>query len=128
MRLASDSYWGVATVWSEARGEPQAGRIAVGEVIRNRAKKHAWSIARTVLAPQAFSCWNTYDVNRLGAAILDDTDPVVIACTSAWMESEFSNLTGGALNYWNPQQAKPSWADSIENPIAIGNHLFGTAP
>ncbi len=128
MRLASDFYWGVATVWAEARGEPQAGRIAVGEVIRNRSAVHGWSIARVVLEPLQFSCWNAHDHSRAEAAAIDDTEPVVVECANAWLASKDSNLTEGALNYFNPKISQPSWGPEMLHPIKIGNHLFGIAP
>jgi spore germination cell wall hydrolase CwlJ-like protein len=128
MRLASDFYWGVATVWAEARGEPHAGRIAVGEVIRNRARKHNWSIAKVVLEPLQFSCWNAHDPNRDHAATIDDMDPVVVECANAWLAAKDSDLTEGALNYFNPKISQPSWGPEMLHPIKIGSHVFGVAP
>lgn len=128
MRLASEFYWGVATVWAEARGETEEGRIAVAEVIRNRAKKHGWSIAKVVLQPLQFSCWNAYGQTRISAAMIDDMDPGVIECANAWLASQDSNLTNGATHYYNPRLAAPEWGPEMTDVVAIGNHRFGKAP
>lgn len=127
MRLISDFALGVITVWAEARGEPFAGKIAVGEVIRNRAKKYGKSVAEIVLAPEQFSAFNTHDHNRLPAFLADDTDEVVHDCANAWLASETSDLTEGATEYYNPDIASPSWATTFRFPIRIGHHIFGVA-
>lgn len=55
------------TIWAEARGDHAEGassveeRIAVGCIIRNRAKPGAWwgeTIREVCLKPWQFSCWN----------------------------------------------------------------------
>lgn len=127
MRLVSDFALGVVTIWQESRGEPYAGKIAVGEVIRNRAKATGKTIAEVVLAPLQFSGFDTHDPNRIPSFLIDDTDTVVHDCANAWLASETSNLTQGALNYWNPDLVSPPWAASIADPIRIGHHMFGSA-
>jgi N-acetylmuramoyl-L-alanine amidase len=128
VRLVSDFAIASICIWAEARGEPYAGKIAVGEVIRNRCKAWNKSVAAVVFQPLQFSWTNSYDANRIVAFLCDDTDTVVRDCCNAWVASETSSLTGGARNYYNAKLVKPSWADTLVNPIVIGNHTFGTAP
>ena len=129
-RLISDETWAVLTIWAEARGEVQLGRIAVAEVIRNRtavAHLGCHTVAATVLAPYQFSCWNTRDPNRLTAALLDDADLLVRACRDAWREAEDgSAVANEALYYLNPQVVRdlPAWVDDCDEVAQIGRHRF----
>ena len=127
VRIVSDFALAVVTIFQEARGEPFAGKIAVGEVIRNRAKHSNKTVAEVVLKPEQFSGFNTNDPNRTPSFLIDDGDPVVKECATAWLASETSNLTEGATNYYNPDIATPSWASAMKDPIHIGSHLFGVA-
>jgi len=61
-RLVSDDAWAILTVLQEADASPQEERIAVAEVIRDRAKlkyNSDGSIVGTVLKAGQFSGWNT---------------------------------------------------------------------
>lgn len=130
MRLISDDIWAVLTIWQEARGELQPGKVAVAEVIRNRTQQHHQSdgtVAGTVLKAAQFSGWNTRDPNRLACARLEDTDPQVIACREAWQEAlDGSNVTHGALYYLNPKAVPelPAWVDVMDEVAVIGRHHF----
>lgn len=134
MLLFPEEAWAVATIWAEARGEPQPGKVGVAEVIRNRAARHYSSdgtIAGTVLHPLQFSCWNTHDGNRLLAATIDSDDPVVVLCREAWAEAEAgSDFTLGALLYYNPQapeilrKGPPPWVRQCRETARLGRHRF----
>ena len=55
------------TIWGEARGEDEQGKIAVGHVIKNRRDKQTWmgkTIKDVCLKKWQFSCWNENDPNR----------------------------------------------------------------
>jgi spore germination cell wall hydrolase CwlJ-like protein len=133
MKLVSDDIWAVLTIWQEARGEQHSGRVAVGEVIRNRMKRNYTSdgtAAGTVLHASQFSGWNTQDPNRIKCALLDDSDPLVQDCIAAWKESETSNLTNGAVLYYALTMPKaPPWASSplVKFIVDIGHHRFFNA-
>ena len=126
MRLVSDDYWAIATIWMESSGEPYEGKVAVGEVIRNRTATKFFSngsVPDTVLRPSQFSCWNATSPRRGLAAMLDGSDPVVMDCGKAWVESAESELTNGANSYFNPTWVHPDWANG-KPTVQIGNHLF----
>jgi spore germination cell wall hydrolase CwlJ-like protein len=125
MRLIPDDALAAITIWQEARGEPVAGKIAVGEVIRNRMRRYNRTVAEVVLAPLQFSGFNTKDPNRVPSFLLDDSDPLVQDCQSAWFASEALNLTDGASLYFNPDIVIPSWAARMIPTIKIGHHQFG---
>jgi spore germination cell wall hydrolase CwlJ-like protein len=129
MRLFPAEAWAVATIWAEARGEPQEGRQAVAEVIRDRtAQRYAsdGTVAGTVLAPYQFSGWNSRDPNRVLAAGLDDDDPLVVLCQIAWLDAlKGSDLAHGALLYFNPAAvAEPDWVADSREVARIGRHVF----
>lgn len=130
MLLVNDDTWAILTIWQEARGEAHEGRVAVGEVIRSRMKRHYSSdgtAAGTVLRANQFSGWNTQDPNRIKCALLDDSDPLVQDCIAAWKESATSNLTRGAVLYYARTMPKPPpWASSplVKFIVDIGNHRF----
>jgi len=124
MRLLSDFAWAVATIWQESRGEPYAGKIAVGNVIRNRCGLRARTVAEVVLAPYQFSGWMTTDPNRVPAALIEDTDPVVKDCADAWLASEKTALVGNATLYANLDIVKPDWLARVAKVAQIGHHTF----
>ena len=140
---------GALTVLGEARGETQAGKLAVAHVIRNRMAKSGRSVADTVLAPWQFSCWNTGDPNRL---YLEETIhkaaknlplDLWVRCLTAFVNASNKSEpdpTGGATHYcvsilWGVDDAgrrKPRWNSKqcIESGVTvetarIGSHVFG---
>ena len=55
------------TLWPECRGEPLAGKIAVGTVILNRVEHRGWdgkTVKEVCLWPKQFSCFNPDDKQR----------------------------------------------------------------
>ncbi len=55
------------TIYGEARGEPDKGKIAVGSVILERVEHRDWdgkTIHEVCLKPWQFSCFNENDPNR----------------------------------------------------------------
>ena len=128
MRLIGDDLWAIMTIWGEARGEPQAGRVAVAEVIRNRTTQRYSSegtAVSTCLWPVQFSCWNAVDKNRLSMGALDDQDPLVAQCRQAWETAQGgSDTVHGAVLYVNLYLAQPKWISACERLMEIGRHTF----
>jgi spore germination cell wall hydrolase CwlJ-like protein len=131
--LVPDDIWAILTIWQEARGEMHIGRVAVGEVIRNRMKRKYTSdgtASGTVLKKFQFSGWNTDDPNRVACAKVDTDDPVVKDCVRAWLESSTSNFTSGAVLYYAKTMPKaPDWSldPKVSFLTEIGNHRFYNA-
>jgi N-acetylmuramoyl-L-alanine amidase len=128
MRLVGDAAWAIMTIWQEARGESQAGKVAVAEVIRNRTEKLYTSdgtVAGTVLRKLQFSGWNTNDPNRTPSALLDDADPMVVACREAWITAlAGSDTTLGSVLYCNLAIVRPPWLAGCRETAVIGHHTF----
>lgn len=129
MRLITEDALAIVTIWQEARGEPYEGKLAVGEVIRNRMKRNYFSngtVSGTVLRDYQFSGWNVGDPNRISSIQIDDNDATVGACISSWKESISSSVAKGAVLYCNLHLAHPSWAKPEKMVAEIGNHSFFT--
>ena len=91
MLLIPDDIFAIVTIWQEARGEIHIGKVAVGEVIRNRMKMRYHSdgtAAGTVLQPRQFSGWNEGNYNRIISVKQDAQDPAMMDCARAWLESD----------------------------------------
>lgn len=129
MRLISDDAIAIATIFQEAEGESLEGKIAVGEVIRNRMKRNYSSqgdVISTCLWPAQFSGWNTNSKNRLRSLRIDSSNAVVNDCAIAWERSRESNLTLGSVLYLNPDLVHPlpSWASPSKELAIVGAHHF----
>lgn len=129
MRLISPDAIAVVTIFQEARGESQQGRIAVAEVIRNRTEaeyRSDGSVISTCLWPLQFSGWNPRDPNRIQSLKIDTNDPVVSDCMKAWEIAKVgSDLVKGADHYINLSiVARPPWVDDTKITAVIGAHTF----
>lgn len=129
MRLFNDDNLAVANIWAEARGESIEGKIAVGEVMRTRTLRRYASngtLASTIFWPKQFSGFNTENDWRHAIFELDSADADVRECYEAWMKSETSDLTKGAVLYCNLNAVKsiPSWARPDRWIVDVGQHSF----
>lgn len=104
-------------VYSEARGEPFHGQVAIAAVILNRVKHEDFPtvVAEVIFQPAAFTAvqdgqfWLTPDSTAYAAVeeALAGNDP-----------------SGGAIYYYNPVTATSSWIYSRPIITAIGKHVF----
>jgi Cell wall hydrolyses involved in spore germination len=131
------------TLWGEARGEGPEGRIAVANVIRNRALCNRAAFGLTVrdvcLKPWQFSCWQSaggaanFELLMDTATLLADgkaPGPVLRECrwiARGLFTGEFVDNTKGATHYLTSQlyrDAPPAWAVNQRVLAAIGSHVF----
>ncbi|CAH0119275.1 Spore cortex-lytic enzyme [Paenibacillus sp. CECT 9249] len=90
------------TVYSEARGEPYTGQVAVAAVVMNRLKSPDFpnTVAGVIFQPLAFTA-------------VDDgqywLEPDSTAYAAAWEAVRGWDPTGGALYYFNPVTATSKW-------------------
>lgn len=104
-------------IYSEARGEPYIGQVAVGAVVMNRIQSDDFpdTIREVVFQPRAFTAvddgqyWLTPNATAYRAAF----DAV-----RGW------DPTGDALYYFNPHTATSKWIWSRPQTVHIGNHIF----
>ena len=115
------------TLWQEARGETGEGRAAVAHVLWNRLRTRRWgtTLAGVCLAPLQFSGWNAHDPNRMAAAELADSDPVLGACRAVLAAAErAADPTAGALYYYALSIPPPLWSKRMSPAGRFGNQRF----
>ncbi|GAB6928538.1 spore cortex-lytic enzyme [Paenibacillus sp. JCM 10914] len=104
-------------IYSEARGEPYKGQVAVGAVVMNRIQSSEFpnDIRGVVFQPRAFTAvddgqyWLTPDRTAYLAAF----DAV-----RGW------DPTYESLYYFNPKTATSKWIWTRPQVVQIGNHIF----
>ena len=125
------------TLWGEARGEGEAGMIAVAAVIQNRIAvsaahggRHWWgadwvSVSR---ARAQFCCWNPGDPNRPKLLAVDDSDPAFRLAKQVAADAiagRIEDPTFGATSYKVASLPWPSaWGHFRLPLIEIGKHAF----
>lgn len=125
-----------STLWGEARGEPQEGKVAVANVVLNRHKKPGWwsrqkgdgvpddTIAAVCLDPYQFSCWNKKDPNYPKIQKLKPEDAEECWVIAGLAVAGFlRDNTSGATHY-KTERARPKWARGKKPVVVIGNHQF----
>ena len=138
------------TLWAEARGEGEAGMVAVAAVIMNRCRAAAdyrrrkpgksrhvlfgdGSPASACQMPWQFSCWNQDDPNRGKLLAVTSDDPwfaAALRIAAQAVAHELVDPTGGATHYvrhdWVSRTAWTKTPDGApRSPTAkIGNHWF----
>lgn len=129
-------------IWAEARGEGEAGRIAVGSVIMNRAdygKEHeGWgrrfgnTIHSVILAPAQFSWTLGMDPQYTRCVnIAKDFDGAHYDHPNLEiMHQAAQGLLSGEIPrnvkalYYHTLAVSPKWAKSMKVEKVIGNHAF----
>lgn len=112
----------VLTIMLEAAGEPIEGQVAVGEVIRNRARLRGLSFEQVCLQRKQFSCWNSMTQAR--ARIARSSGEEFQRAARAWAQSEHSRLVPGATHYYAYKLVTPYWAKRFRHVATIGAHRF----
>ncbi len=114
---SGDVYLLAQCIYSESRGEPYKGQVAVGAVVLNRVKSSSFpnSISGVVYQKGAFSAVDDGQIN------LTPNDSALKAAKDAmngW------DPTGGCLYYYNPAKTSNRWIRSRPIVVRIGNHVF----
>lgn len=114
---SNDLYLIAKCIYAEARGEPYAGKVAVGAVILNRVENPNFpnTIYGVVYQPWAFTA--VYD----GQITLEPDEESYAAARDAlngW------DPTYGCIYYYNPATATSQWIFSREVVTKIGKHVF----
>ena len=114
---SGDVYLLAQCIYSESRGEPYKGQVAVGAVVLNRVKSSAFpnSISGVVYQKGAFSAVDDGQIN------LTPNDTALKAARDAmngW------DPTGGCLYYYNPAKTSNRWIRSRPIVVRIGSHVF----
>ena len=114
---SGDVYLLAQCIYSESRGEPYKGQVAVGAVVLNRVKSSSFpnSISGVVYQKGAFSAVDDGQIN------LTPNDSALKAAKDAmngW------DPTGGCLYYYNPAKTTNRWIRSRPIVVRIGDHVF----
>ena len=114
---SGDVYLLAQCIYSESRGEPYKGQVAVGAVVLNRVKSSAFpnSIAGVVYQRGAFSAVDDGQIN-----LTPDNTAIKAAkdAMNGW------DPTGGCLFYYNPSKTSNAWIRSRPVVVRIGEHVF----
>ena len=122
-----------AAIASEAGGEPIEGQYGVGNVIMNRVNsgRYPGSIRDVIMQPGQFSAFNGVTGYAGGEGANDawrNPGAQFYELADTLIGGYASDLTNGALNYYNPSVASPAWGGAGFAPIIPGSgHVFGTA-
>lgn len=126
-----ERWWATATVWMEARGEPEAGQIAVAHVILNRLQSRRWgeTVGEVCLAAKQFSCWDSMSPTRKPLARVDENSGSWLAAKGAVMAADLGvrpDVTEGALHYYATSLLRPPFWDKAKTlpRVTIGRHVF----
>lgn len=116
-------------IYGEARGEPDAGKLAVAHVVLNRVRANGFygkSVREVILKPWQFSCFNDKDPNLPKIAAETFSKYPIDICrviASLAIQSLTVDPTGGATLY-HAQSVSPEWKDKVRFLCRIGSHSF----
>lgn len=104
-------------VYSEARGEPYVGQVAVAAIVLNRVSNSAFpnSVAGVVYQSGAFDAVSDGQINLT---------PDSTARKAAQDAINGWDPTYGCIYYFNPSTATSKWIWSRPQVITIGKHIF----
>lgn len=113
----NDLYLLAKAVYSEARGEPYVGQVAVAAVVLNRVKDSRFpnTISGVIYQPWAFTA--IYDGQF-------NLEPNATAKQAARDAMNGWDPTYGCVYYYNPATATSSWIWSTKKVTTIGKHVF----
>ncbi len=116
-------------VYFEARGEPEAGQVAVAQVVLNRVKNPSYpdTICKVVYQ-------NRHKRNRCQFSFACDGKRDRISSDAAWSKAQkvaretvagHQFLKGvGASTHYHANYVKPRWARTMKRLDKIGRHIF----
>ena len=112
-----DLYLLAKCVYSEARGEPYEGQVAVAAVVLNRVESPQFpnTIAEVIYQPWAFTAVHDGQINL---------EPNSTAYSAAKDAMNGWDPTYGCLYYYNPTTATSEWIFSRTTVVTIGKHVF----
>ena len=107
-------------VYSEARGEPFTGQVAVASVIINRIRNSLFpnTIRGVIFQPYQFSA---VDDGQFWLKPNQTSYLAVRAALQGWDPSQ------GALYYYNPRTAESKWVFYRDVIVRIGDHFFAVS-
>jgi N-acetylmuramoyl-L-alanine amidase len=117
-------FWIAVCIYHEARGESQEGKVAVAQVIQNRALRRRLTVEQVIIQDKQFSWYNG------GRRPPITNYDAFINCIRAVASMAMQRLSGknlfGADHYYSTDIVPPSWAKHPRMKFIeqIGNHRF----
>lgn len=125
-------------LYHEARGEPEAGQMAVGATILNRVRSRSYpnsicgvvyqNAARKNACQFSFACDDMDDVpgNQASLERMSKTGDRLIGKFLKLKTEEISGPHVGAIEYthYHRHDVSPSWSRQLHRLGKIGNHVF----
>ena len=117
------------TIYGEARGEDEEAKIAVANVVMNRANDPKWwgkTVKEVCLARKQFSCFNFEDPNFVELVNVTIKNKVFQECFGiaySVMKKLLPDNTNGATHYHN-RDIDTLWDDKMSIALELNNLLF----
>lgn len=119
----------------EARGESMRGRVAVAQVVLNRARdgrfpRHLCEVIAQNLSGQKFACqfsWTCDGRSDRPEDLESWRQSLFLAIAVTRVTNGIDDPTGGAL-WYHADSVRPGWADRLAASVTIGGHLFYIDP
>lgn len=109
------------TMFMEARGEPQAGQIAVGMVLYRRADFNQKRVCREMARPMQFSWYGKIKPPERGSYELR---PFILLAQKI-LTFKVNDTSKGAYHFHEASlKPKPTWAHQKPIKVVINNHIF----
>ncbi len=116
-------------IYYESRGEPEAGQVAVGQVVLNRVKNPAYPNTICEVVYQ-----NRHKLNRCQFSFACDGIRHRVTSPEAWLKAKkvASDVTDGkqyskmiaASTHYHAVYVTPRWASQMSKRGKIGDHIF----
>lgn len=119
----------------EARGESMRGRVAVAQVVLNRARDSRFprdlcKVVTQNLSGQKFACqfsWTCDGRSDEPRDLAAWRQSLILAIAVTRVTSGISDPTDGAL-WYHADSVSPGWAKRLNQVTVIGGHTFYTDP
>ena len=123
------------TIFGEARGESDQGKIGVAYTVVNRvsiaqARGGYWwgnTIREVCLKPSQYSCWNTSDPNRATILAVRPGNRIFDRClviARQVIDQAIANPVDRSTHYYATYIAAPNWVRGATFVVQLGVHKF----
>jgi len=129
-QIPADVYALGLLIYLEARGESEAGRLAVAQVVRNRVRK----VENNPRLEKLFGKgWLGVLFKALQFSCFNQEQPVIAANEKEWPEFlrlsrrvyyNFDQDATGCADHYHAIEVQPDWAEAEKMTVQIGGHVF----
>lgn len=111
------------TIYLEARGEPERGKIAVGLVVLNRAKESNKKPCDVIRVPGQFSWYRGTNSLKIKPKDKSGWNNSLKAAQDAISLHSFDTTN---VTYFHHKRLRPRWTYNLKKVTIAGNHIFYT--